>query len=110
MRLATMCALCATASLPFVSAAWAEQSFTLTLKDHRFSPAALTVTAGEAFSLVVVNADASAEEFESQDLHIEKVVGGGKQITVHVDGLAKGTYGFVGERHEDTAIGNLFAE
>lgn len=88
----------------------AEASYTLTIKDHRFTPASLTVPAGQAFSLVVINNDATAEEFESQDLHVEKVVAGGKQITVHVDGLAKGSYGFYGERHEDTAVGNLFAE
>lgn len=80
-----------------------EKAFVLTLKDHRFAPASLTVPAGEAFELTVVNQDATAEEFESQDFHVEKVVAGGKQITVHVGPLAKGSYGFFGERHEDTA-------
>lgn len=87
-----------------------EKSFSLTIRDHRFVPETLQVPAGEAFSLTVVNADPTSEEFESQDFHVEKVVAGGKQITVHVGPLTAGTYGFFGERHQDTALGNLFAE
>lgn len=110
MRLVEILALSMASSLSLASASWAEQSFSLTIKDHRFVPATLTVPAGEAFSLTVINADPTAEEFESQDFHVEKVVAGGKQITVHVGPLTKGSYGFFGERHEDTALGNLFAE
>ncbi|WP_442577641.1 cupredoxin domain-containing protein [Mesorhizobium sp. ASY16-5R] len=87
-----------------------EKSFTLTIQDHRFKPQTLTVPAGEKFSLVVVNADPTAEEFESNDFHVEKVIGGGKQMIFHVGPLAAGSYGFFGERHMDTALGNLFAE
>ena len=56
------------------------------------------------------NADPTAEEFESNDFHVEKVIGGGKQMTFHIGPLAAGSYGFFGERHMDTALGNLFAE
>jgi hypothetical protein len=87
-----------------------EKSFSLTIKDHRFVPETLHVPAGEAFSLTVINSDPTSEEFESQDFHVEKVVAGGKQITVHVGPLTAGTYGFFGERHQETALGNLFAE
>lgn len=87
-----------------------EKSFTLTIQDHRFKPQTLSVPAGEQFSLVVVNADPTAEEFESNDFHVEKVIGGGKQMTFHVGPLAAGSYGFFGERHMDTALGNLFVE
>lgn len=93
-----------------IAAGASEKSFSLTIKDHRFAPETLHVPAGEAFSLTVVNADPTSEEFESQDFHVEKVVAGGKQITVHVGPLTAGTYGFFGERHQDTALGNLFAE
>lgn len=95
----------------FGSASFAdEKSFTLTIQDHRFKPQTLNVRAGEQFSLVVVNADPTAEEFESNDFHVEKVIGGGKQMTFHIGPLAAGSYGFFGERHMDTALGNLFAE
>ena len=86
------------------------EGYTLTIKDHRFTPETLKVKSNEAFDITVINSDSTAEEFESSDLHVEKVVQGGKQITVHVDSLAPGTYGFVGEHHEDTAIGNVIAE
>ncbi|SFT80816.1 cupredoxin domain-containing protein [Mesorhizobium sp. YR577] len=92
------------------SAATDQQSFTITIKDHRFTPATLKVPAGAEFDLVVVNADPTAEEFESQDFHVEKVIQGGKQATFHVGPLTAGSYGFFGERHEDTALGNMFAE
>src|SRR5262245_4144404 len=100
-------ALCAVAYAPPVFAA---QSFTLTIKDHRFSPETLKVPAGEEFDLTVINSDPTAEEFESSDFHVEKVIAGGKQATFHVGPLEAGSYGFFGERHEDTALGNLFAE
>jgi plastocyanin len=93
-----------------VAPALAEQSFTLTIQNHRFSPAALTVPAGEKFALVVINSDPTAEEFESNDFHVEKVIGGGKRMTFHVGPLAAGEYGFFGERHMDSALGRLFAE
>jgi hypothetical protein len=105
LRLALLAASVAALALP----AHAE-GYTLTIKDHRFSPETLKVKANQEFDLTVINNDPTAEEFESADFHVEKVIEGGKQITVHVDALAPGTYGFVGERHEDTAIGNLFAE
>lgn len=106
--------LAATAAIPLITShaapAAAEQSFTLTIKDHRFAPETLTVPAGEKFALVVVNADATAEEFESNDFHVEKVIAGGKQMTFHVGPLTAGEYGFFGERHMDSALGKLFAE
>ncbi|PWK67577.1 cupredoxin domain-containing protein [Aminobacter sp. AP02] len=85
-------------------------SFTITIKDHRFKPQSVTVPAGKEFDLVVVNEDPTAEEFESNDFHVEKMVAGGKQITLHVGPLSAGSYGFFGDRHKETALGNLFAE
>jgi plastocyanin len=103
-------AAAAIVSLAGYDAEAAEPSFSLTIKDHRFVPEVLHVPAGAAFALTVINSDATAEEFESQDFHVEKMVAGGKQITLHVGPLAAGSYSFFGERHEDTALGNLFAE
>lgn len=104
----------AATALPLVAnpaaLAAAEQSFTLTIKDHRFTPETLTVPVGEKFTLVVVNADPTAEEFESNDFHVEKVIAGGKRMTFHVGPLTTGEYGFFGERHMDSALGKLFAE
>ena len=98
------------ASVTAISLPAHAEGYTLTIKDHRFSPETLKVKANQEFDLTVINSDPTAEEFESSDFHVEKVVQGGKQITVHVDALAPGSYSFFGERHEDTALGNLFAE
>ena len=65
------------ASLGLISQALA-QDFSLTIKDHRFEPAELQVPAGKAFTLNVTNGDATAEEFESDDLDVEKVIAGGQ--------------------------------
>lgn len=87
-----------------------EKAFTLTIKDHRFKPETLSVPANETFALTVVNEDSTAEEFESNDFHVEKVIAGGKQMTFHIGPLAAGSYDFFGDRHQDTAIGKLFVE
>ncbi|HEY0435388.1 MAG TPA: cupredoxin domain-containing protein [Phenylobacterium sp.] len=46
----------------------------LTLKDHRFSPDAITVPAGKAVRIELLNQDAASEEFDSEDLGVEKDV------------------------------------
>jgi plastocyanin len=85
----------------------ADQELTITIKDHKFEPANPAVPAGVRIKLTVVNADKTAEEFESRDFHVEKVVGGGKAISVYIGPLDAGTYKFFGERHEKTAQGVL---
>lgn len=84
--------------------------YTLTIKDHQFSPPALKVKANEKFKLIIDNQDATPEEFESHDLDREKVIGGGKKGTVLINALKPGTYKYVGEFHEDTAKGTIVAE
>lgn len=88
----------------------AENEFTLTIRDHRFKPEILTVPANQEIALIVINADATAEEFESNDFHVEKVIAGGKQMTFHIGPLTPGEYGFFGDRHPDETVGKLFAE
>jgi len=97
-------------SVTVAPASAAEPEFTLTIKDHLFTPATLEVPVGLKIKLIVVNQDASEEEFESHDLHVEKIVSGGKTITVFVGPLEAGTYKFVGEFHEDTAKGSIVAK
>ena len=105
LRLALLAAALTALALPARA-----EGYTLTIKDHRFSPETLKVKANEEFDLTVINSDPTAEEFESEDFHVEKVVEGGKEITVHVGALAPGSYSFFGDRHQDTALGKLFAE
>jgi plastocyanin len=84
--------------------------FTLTIKDHAFSPAELKVAAGKRHTITVVNQDATPEEFESHALKVEKVVPGKSKGIVRIGPLKAGKYPFVGEYHEDTAKGTIVAE
>lgn len=88
----------------------ADPSFTLVIEDHRFEPAEVRVPAGTAFELVVKNADATPEEFESHDLDLEKVIPGGGEALFRIDPLEPGTYEFFGEFNPDTARGSVIAE
>lgn len=92
------------------TAAMAESSYTLTIKDHRFDPAELTVPAGEKIQLKVVNQDRTPEEFESKDLHREKVIPGGGQITLTIGPLKPGKYEYFGEFNPTTARGFIVAQ
>ncbi len=60
----------------------------------RFEPAKLTVPANQPFKVEVTNADNKAIEFESFDLHRERVVRPGETITVYMAPTAPGHYTF----------------
>jgi plastocyanin len=79
----------------------------ISIRDHRFQPAELRAPAGVPIEIVVRNEDASAEEFESQALKVEKVIAGGRQIVVRLRPLTAGSYPFIGEYHADSAKGVL---
>lgn len=82
----------------------------LTIENHRFTPGEITVTAGTSFLLVITNKDATAEEFESHDLRIEKVIPAGKTLRLRMPALKKGTYNFIGDFNPSTAKGRIIAE
>ena len=96
--------------LALAAPAMADEPLRLVIRDHRFEPSRLDVPAGVAFKLIVQNTDATAEEFDSSDLHREKVVPAGKEVPLSIGPLTKGEYKFVGEYHEDTAKGVLVAK
>lgn len=85
--------------------AHAAQEYTLTIKDHKFSPETIEVPAGIKVKLIVKNQDATPEEFESHKLHREKIIQGNSQAIIHIGPLKPGSYPFVGEFHEDSAKG-----
>lgn len=82
-------------------------TLTLTLKDHRFSPAEITIPAGQRVRVVLVNQDKSTEEFDSHDLKVEKLVTPGGRVTFWIGPVAPGTYKFMGEFHPATAQGRV---
>jgi hypothetical protein len=79
----------------------------VTLKDHRFSPAEPTAPAGKPIIIDVSNLDSTPSEFESKTLRVEKVVPGGGKIAVQVRPLSPGRYRFFDDYHEDTTEGFL---
>jgi hypothetical protein len=81
--------------------------YTLTIKDHRFTPEVLEIPSGQKVRIMVVNNDPTAEEFESYELNREKVVSGNSQINVFVGPLDPGTYPFFGDFHKDVANGKI---
>jgi hypothetical protein len=82
----------------------------VTLKNHQFTPAEIHIAAGKPAILTVTNQDATAEEFDSSALQIEKVIGGGQYGTIRLRPLAPGKYPFMGEYHSDTAQGVVISE
>ncbi|MGH8539493.1 MAG: cupredoxin domain-containing protein [Stenotrophobium sp.] len=88
----------------------APAEFNLSIRNHRYEPAELTVPAGQKIKLMVHNLDATAEEFESYQLNREKVVPGGQSVPVFIGPLDAGVYPFFGDFHQDTAQGKLIAK
>jgi plastocyanin len=82
----------------------------VTIENNRFVPSEVKVKAGTPFVLVVTNKDAKAEEFESKELRVEKVIPGGKTASIRVRALKPGTYPFFGEFNPKTAQGQIVAE
>lgn len=92
------------------ASAVAAESYTLTIKDHKFDPAELKIPADKAATLIVKNLDGTPEEFESKPLRIEKVVPANSEASFQVRALKPGRYKYVGEFHEDSAKGELVVE
>jgi hypothetical protein len=92
------------------AAAARADDYVLTIKDHRFTPAEIKVPANQRVMITVVNDDATAEEFDSTALKVEKVVAGKSKGFVRIGPLQPGRYPFIGEYNEATAKGEVIAE
>ena len=106
--------LLAAASLlsPFglIDPARADDPIAVTLKDHKFTPAEIHVKANTQNIILLTNKDATAEEFDSTALKVEKVVAGNSSGNVRIRALAPGRYPFMGEYHPGTAQGVVVAQ
>ena len=101
-------ALLASVVLGVSAPAFADEAmpeFTLTIKDHTFTPAALELPAGKRVKLIIDNQDPTPEEFESHKMKAEKVIPGASKGIVFVGPLQPGEYKFFGEFNEDKAQG-----
>jgi cupredoxin-like protein len=86
------------------------QEYTVTIKNHRFSPAEIKIPANKRVQLIVVNDDPTPEEFESHEMKVEKVIPGKTKGVVRIGPLKPGRYPFFGEFNEATAKGVVIAE
>jgi hypothetical protein len=96
-------------SLAATSVAAEEPVFNLTIKDHRYTPAEFEVPANVKVRLLIKNEDSSPEEFESAELHREKVVLGNSEMTVFIGPLKPGRYEYIGDFHRESAHGVITA-
>src|SRR5262245_48695147 len=74
----------------------------ITIKDHQFEPAELHAPAGKPITLTVKNLNSVAAEFESETLHVEKVIAPGRDGAVRVRPLEPGRYDFFDDFHRAT--------
>ena len=93
-----------------VSSALADpMTVAVTLKGHRFTPAAFSVPAGQKIRIVLSNQDSATEEFDSHDLKVEQLVTPHGSTSFTVGPLKPGAYTFMGEFHPETAQGRIVA-
>jgi hypothetical protein len=85
-------------------------SIAVTIRDHKFSPSEIHVKANAPSEIALTNADPTAEEFDSSELKVEKVVAGGEKGIVRLRPLSPGRYRFMGEYHSGSAQGVVIAE
>jgi plastocyanin len=74
----------------------------LTIKDQKFEPAELHAPPGSTIEIQVNNLNPIVSEFESSDLHFEKIVPAGSQASVYVRPLQPGRYNFYDDFHHAT--------
>jgi len=90
--------------------ALADAPIMLTLQNHKFTPSVIKVKANQPAMITMVNKDGTAEEFDSSELKIEKVVAGNQSGSIRIRALKPGTYHFMGEYHDKTAQGVVIAQ
>lgn len=96
--------------LTLTSSAFAAREIVLVAKDGKFDPETIEMTKDEKVELVVKNQGSDAEEFESNELHREKVIPPGREVRIKIGPLSEGTYNFFGDFHPSTAKGKIIVK
>jgi plastocyanin len=86
------------------------ETYSLTIKDHKFDPAEITIPANTKVKLLVHNLDATPEEFESYEMHREKIIRGKSKAVIFIGPLKAGSYPFFGEFNKKTAQGRVIVK
>ncbi len=74
----------------------------ITMKDRLFDPAELHAPAGKTLAIHVKNLNTIVTEFESSELHVEKIVPVGGEGVVYVRPQQPGRYNFFDDFHHET--------
>ena len=77
-------------------------TLSITIENQKFNPPELHAPSGKPISIHVRNLNAIVSEFESSDLHFEKIVPAGAEATVFVRPQQPGRYNFYDDFHHDT--------
>ena len=77
-------------------------SISLTIKNHQFDPAETHAPAGKQIVFHVKNLNDIVSEFESSELHFEKIVPAGSEAVVYVHPLKPGRYNYYDDFHHAT--------
>jgi Cupredoxin-like domain len=67
---------CLLSLVMLVAASARADDYTITIKDHKFTPEEIKLSANQRAAVTVINNDDTAEEFDSTALKVEKVVAG----------------------------------
>jgi hypothetical protein len=77
-------------------------TLSITMKDYKFDPPELHAPAEKQIAIHVKNLNPIVSEFESSDLHFEKIVPAGSEAVVYVRPLKPGRYNFYDDFHHAT--------
>jgi len=101
-RLVSSLAVAVLLAVPAGAARADTVKLSITIKDQKFDPAELHAPPGQAIEIAVKNLNPIVSEFESADLHFEKIVPAGGQGVVYVRPLQPGRYNFYDDFHHAT--------
>jgi len=93
-----------------LGAALADDTVELKAAGGTFQPQQLVVPAGTPFKIKVTNGEKVPVEFESFELHRERVIQPGETITVNMPALAAGSYKFFDDFNDKTPQGEIVAK
>lgn len=81
----------------------------ISIQNHRFQPAEITVPTGKPVTLRIKNLDSTPAEFESVSLRVEKVIAGKSKGVVNLRPLQPGRYKFMDDFNQQ-AQGTLVVQ
>jgi Cupredoxin-like domain len=93
---------CAALLCPHAGRADDTVSLSLVMKDHKFEPAELHAPPGRTIAIHIKNLNPIVSEFESSDLHFEKIIPVGGEAVVYVRPQQPGRFNFFDDFHHET--------